>query len=58
MDDILQKIKDARTMKEMDTLRDDIIAEKTNKSLQAWQKKYRSLKCFRQQADIGYKRSI
>lgn len=55
MSDILQKIKDAKTMKEMDDLRDDILAEKTTASLQAWQKKYRGLKMFRKPADKGYK---
>ena len=51
----LQKIKDATTMKEMDDLRDDVLREKTHESLQAWQKKYRNLKCFRKPADKGYK---
>ena len=58
MSNILQRIKDAKTMEEMDTLRDAILAEKTNESLQAWQKKYRSLKCFRKPADVGYKRKF
>ena len=55
MNDILQKIKDAKTMKEMDDLRDEVLAAKTNKSLQKWQKKYRGLKYFRKEADKGYK---
>lgn len=55
MSEILQKIKDAKTMEEMDNLRADVLGEKTNESLQAWQKKYRGLKCFRKPADKGYK---
>jgi len=55
MVDILQKIKDAKTMKEMDDLRDDILAVKTTESLQAWQQKYRGLKMFRKPADKGYR---
>lgn len=55
MSEILQKIKAAKTMKEMDDLRDDVLKEKTSESLQSWQKKYRGLKCFRKPADKGYK---
>lgn len=55
MSEILQKIKDANTMKDMDDLRGDVLNEKTNESLQAWQKKYRGLKCFRKSADKGYR---
>ena len=52
---MLQKIKDAKTMKEMDELRDEVLSTKTNESLQAWQKKYRGMKSFRKPADKGYK---
>lgn len=55
MVEILQRIKDARTMIEMDNLRPDVVQEKTNESLQAWQKKYRGMKCFRNPVDKGYK---
>ena len=55
MSEMLQKIKAAKTMKEMDELRDEVLSTKTNESLQAWQKKYRGMKSFRKPADKGYK---
>jgi hypothetical protein len=55
MTDIFQKIKGAKTMKEMDDLRIDVIKERTSESLSAWQKKYHGMKCFRKPADKGYK---
>lgn len=52
---IIQKIKEATTMEDMDNLRDDVLSDRNNESLQAWQRKYRGMKVFRKPADKGYK---
>ena len=52
--DIIDKIKAAKTMEDMDNIRMDVVKSRTNESVQLWQKKYRRLKCFRKPADVGY----
>jgi len=58
MSEILQKIKSCKTMKEMDEMRIEVLEDRSQESLTAWQKKYHGMKCFRKPANKGYEYSF
>ena len=45
-------------MKQMDEIRTEVLADRSQESLTAWQKKYRYMKCFRKPRDKVYRYSF
>lgn len=51
------KIKNCKTMQELDELRMDVVHSNNSEVLILWQKRYRGKKFFRKGEDVGYKYS-